>query len=243
MASPEEPAHEIVGNDELTAVPPKASSTRNDKKARKRVAWTAFEENAVARGFAKYGMLKNPWSQILADPELSETLQLRSNVDIKDKWRNMKKAGDSGRPPAAGLNEDELSPQTRELRRQREEEVRAQKKSKRSASSGGGGAAAPSNLRRRSSKANMDSVYVIYREPQFKNTSQQPIKAAKLAEAIEAFESERATLVSTAFSTARQANEAMEQEFESNLKEAYAEDIRWANLLCLCCFAFVFSFA
>ena len=34
-------------------------------KPRKRVAWTAFEEAAVAKGYAKYGTMKNPWSQIL----------------------------------------------------------------------------------------------------------------------------------------------------------------------------------
>lgn len=63
---------------------------------RKRVAWTPFEESALTRGFAQYGALSNSWALILADSSLGETLKARSNVDLKDKWRNMQKAAARG---------------------------------------------------------------------------------------------------------------------------------------------------
>ncbi|XP_068656753.1 telomere repeat-binding factor 1-like [Aristolochia californica] len=49
--------------------------------------WTAEEENALTVGVAKHGPGK--WRTILKDPEFSGVLALRSNVDLKDKWRNM----------------------------------------------------------------------------------------------------------------------------------------------------------
>ncbi|XP_059641108.1 telomere repeat-binding factor 1 isoform X2 [Cornus florida] len=49
--------------------------------------WTSEEEAALKAGVAKYGAGK--WSTILKDPEFSAILHLRSNVDLKDKWRNM----------------------------------------------------------------------------------------------------------------------------------------------------------
>ncbi|KAJ4773492.1 telomere repeat binding factor 1 [Rhynchospora pubera] len=49
--------------------------------------WTAEEEAALKAGIAKHGAGK--WRTILRDPEFSEILSLRSNVDLKDKWRNM----------------------------------------------------------------------------------------------------------------------------------------------------------
>ncbi|KAL2551660.1 Telomere repeat-binding factor 1 [Forsythia ovata] len=49
--------------------------------------WTAVEEAAFKAGIAKYGLGK--WSTILKDPEFNTVLQSRSNVDLKDKWRNM----------------------------------------------------------------------------------------------------------------------------------------------------------
>lgn len=49
--------------------------------------WTAEEEAALKAGIQKYGLGK--WSTILKDPEFSTALQLRSNVDLKDKWRNL----------------------------------------------------------------------------------------------------------------------------------------------------------
>ncbi|KAJ9540729.1 hypothetical protein OSB04_027235 [Centaurea solstitialis] len=49
--------------------------------------WTLEEEAALKAGVAKYGPGK--WSTILKDSEFVSVLHLRSNVDLKDKWRNM----------------------------------------------------------------------------------------------------------------------------------------------------------
>ncbi|KAF2320858.1 hypothetical protein GH714_031378 [Hevea brasiliensis] len=49
--------------------------------------WTAEEEAALKAGVIKHGAGK--WRTILKDPEFSGVLSLRSNVDLKDKWRNM----------------------------------------------------------------------------------------------------------------------------------------------------------
>ncbi|KAK2992997.1 hypothetical protein RJ640_004509 [Escallonia rubra] len=49
--------------------------------------WTADEEAALKAGVIKHGAGK--WRTILKDPEFSGVLFLRSNVDLKDKWRNM----------------------------------------------------------------------------------------------------------------------------------------------------------
>ncbi|KAI3774662.1 hypothetical protein L1987_49221 [Smallanthus sonchifolius] len=49
--------------------------------------WTSEEEAALKTGVVKHGAGK--WRTILKDPEFSSVLYLRSNVDLKDKWRNM----------------------------------------------------------------------------------------------------------------------------------------------------------
>ncbi|MFS7892241.1 putative transcription factor MYB-HB-like family [Helianthus anomalus] len=49
--------------------------------------WTPEEEAALKAGVVKHGPGK--WSTILKDPEFESVLRLRSNVDLKDKWRNM----------------------------------------------------------------------------------------------------------------------------------------------------------
>ncbi|KAG0548414.1 hypothetical protein BDA96_01G165100 [Sorghum bicolor] len=49
--------------------------------------WTSEEEAALRAGIARHGVGK--WRTILKDPEFSSTLCYRSNVDLKDKWRNM----------------------------------------------------------------------------------------------------------------------------------------------------------
>ncbi|XP_020230772.1 telomere repeat-binding factor 1 [Cajanus cajan] len=49
--------------------------------------WTAEEEAALKAGVVKHGVGK--WRTILKDPEFSSVLYLRSNVDLKDKWRNL----------------------------------------------------------------------------------------------------------------------------------------------------------
>lgn len=49
--------------------------------------WTSAEEEALRAGIAKYGAGK--WRNIKADPEFIQILISRSNIDLKDKWRNM----------------------------------------------------------------------------------------------------------------------------------------------------------
>ncbi|KAG9140300.1 hypothetical protein Leryth_023934 [Lithospermum erythrorhizon] len=49
--------------------------------------WTPEEEAALKAGVIKHGAGK--WRTILKDPEFNSTLCQRSNVDLKDKWRNM----------------------------------------------------------------------------------------------------------------------------------------------------------
>ncbi|KAF8017303.1 hypothetical protein BT93_H2478 [Corymbia citriodora subsp. variegata] len=49
--------------------------------------WTAEEEAALKAGVIKHGAGK--WRTILTDPEFKIILQMRSNVDLKDKWRNI----------------------------------------------------------------------------------------------------------------------------------------------------------
>lgn len=49
--------------------------------------WKAEEEEALRAGVAKHGTGK--WKNILRDPEFAPFLTLRSNIDLKDKWRNL----------------------------------------------------------------------------------------------------------------------------------------------------------
>jgi myb proto-oncogene protein len=52
-----------------------------------KLKWTAEEEEALLAGVRKHGPGK--WKNILRDPELAEQLSSRSNIDLKDKWRNL----------------------------------------------------------------------------------------------------------------------------------------------------------
>ncbi|KAJ0248832.1 SANT/Myb domain-containing protein [Hirschfeldia incana] len=56
--------------------------------------WTPEEEEALMDGVLKHGVGK--WRFILADPEYSSALHSRSNVDLKDKWRNISVAATCG---------------------------------------------------------------------------------------------------------------------------------------------------
>nr|QSD99734.1 MYB family transcription factor [Melilotus albus] len=49
--------------------------------------WTAEEEAALKAGVVKHGVSK--WRTILKDPEFNHVLYIRSNIDLKDKWRNL----------------------------------------------------------------------------------------------------------------------------------------------------------
>ncbi|XP_010480019.1 PREDICTED: telomere repeat-binding factor 4-like [Camelina sativa] len=50
--------------------------------------WTAEEEEALVAGIAKHGSGK--WANIIEDPEFAPHLLDRTNINLKDKWRNMK---------------------------------------------------------------------------------------------------------------------------------------------------------
>nr|QSD99743.1 MYB family transcription factor [Melilotus albus] len=52
-----------------------------------RQKWTSEEEAALKAGVVKHGAGK--WSTILKDPEFNHVLYNRSNIDLKDKWRNL----------------------------------------------------------------------------------------------------------------------------------------------------------
>lgn len=55
--------------------------------AKERQKWTREEEEALYAGVDKHGQGK--WKVILMDPDFSSTLSNRSNIDLKDKWRNV----------------------------------------------------------------------------------------------------------------------------------------------------------
>ncbi|KAJ6813651.1 single myb histone 4-like [Iris pallida] len=49
--------------------------------------WTSEEEEALRAGVEKHGAGK--WRFIQKDPEFSQCLAHRTNIDLKDKWRNL----------------------------------------------------------------------------------------------------------------------------------------------------------
>ncbi|GAV84928.1 Myb_DNA-binding domain-containing protein/Linker_histone domain-containing protein [Cephalotus follicularis] len=49
--------------------------------------WTQEEEDALLAGVARHGPGK--WKNILKDPDFAPFLTHRSNIDLKDKWRNL----------------------------------------------------------------------------------------------------------------------------------------------------------
>ncbi|KAK9052768.1 hypothetical protein SSX86_029398 [Deinandra increscens subsp. villosa] len=55
--------------------------------AKPKQKWTSEEEKALSAGVEKYGLGK--WKSILTDPQFASSLANRSNVDLKDKWRNL----------------------------------------------------------------------------------------------------------------------------------------------------------
>lgn len=58
-----------------------------------RLRWTDAEEQALIEGYNKYISTgcKILWAMILKDPEYSEILQNRNNVNLKDKMRNLQR--------------------------------------------------------------------------------------------------------------------------------------------------------
>ena len=51
--------------------------------------WSLDEEEALINGYVKYSNDKELWSKIKGDPQFASTLQYRTNVQLKDKWRNL----------------------------------------------------------------------------------------------------------------------------------------------------------
>ncbi|XP_061370319.1 telomere repeat-binding factor 4-like [Gastrolobium bilobum] len=52
-----------------------------------KLKWTQDEEDALIAGVEKHGPGK--WKNILKDPQFAPFLTSRSNIDLKDKWRNL----------------------------------------------------------------------------------------------------------------------------------------------------------
>lgn len=52
-----------------------------------KLKWTNEEEDALIAGIERHGPGK--WKAILLDPQFGPLLTSRSNIDLKDKWRNM----------------------------------------------------------------------------------------------------------------------------------------------------------
>ena len=55
-----------------------------------RMPWSKVEEESLRSGVDKYG--ESAWTKILEDTAFCHELRHRSNVDLKDKYRNMKRA-------------------------------------------------------------------------------------------------------------------------------------------------------
>ncbi|KAG8376174.1 hypothetical protein BUALT_Bualt09G0035800 [Buddleja alternifolia] len=73
--------------------------------------WTSEEEEALRAGVAKHGAGK--WKNIQRDPEFNHLLFARSNIDLKDKWRNLSVANgqgprDKSKTPKAKTNPAEV---------------------------------------------------------------------------------------------------------------------------------------
>lgn len=75
--------------------------------------WTTEEEDALRAGVLKHGTGK--WKNIQKDPEFNHLLYNRSNIDLKDKWRNMSVSStgqgprEKSRTPKAKVNPDALT--------------------------------------------------------------------------------------------------------------------------------------
>ncbi|KAG9416945.1 hypothetical protein AC1031_001334 [Aphanomyces cochlioides] len=73
--------------------PELSSYTENRKNHRKYRPFTAMEERALIEGVKKYNGQRNVWSLILVDKELGVQFNDRSNVQLKDKFRTLRRSG------------------------------------------------------------------------------------------------------------------------------------------------------
>mmetsp|Transcript_16749 Transcript_16749/g.25148 ORF Transcript_16749/g.25148 Transcript_16749/m.25148 type:complete len:552 (-) Transcript_16749:122-1777(-) len=76
---------------ELEGLSPVASPGTRKRYPEVRLRWSADEEEAFMEGIRKHGV--GSWAEILQDPELSFRFCGRTNVNLKDKYRNLKKIG------------------------------------------------------------------------------------------------------------------------------------------------------
>ncbi|CAI9766600.1 unnamed protein product [Fraxinus pennsylvanica] len=70
--------------------------------------WTSEEEEALRAGVAKHGAGK--WKNIQRDPEFNHLLFSRSNIDLKDKWRNLSVANGLGSRDKSKTTKGKASP-------------------------------------------------------------------------------------------------------------------------------------
>ncbi|KAL1531350.1 telomere repeat-binding factor 4-like [Salvia divinorum] len=70
--------------------------------------WIAEEEEALRAGVAKHGAGK--WKNIQRDPEFNHLLSSRSNIDLKDKWRNLGPANGQGPRVKSKATKGKLNP-------------------------------------------------------------------------------------------------------------------------------------
>ncbi|KAL3655573.1 hypothetical protein CASFOL_001359 [Castilleja foliolosa] len=66
----------------------------------RKLKWRSEEEEALMAGIAKHGVGR--WKNILVDPQFMSVLANRTNVDLKDKWRNV--GVNHGQAQAIGAN-------------------------------------------------------------------------------------------------------------------------------------------
>jgi hypothetical protein len=61
------------------------------REIKQRTCWTDEEDEALLEGIERNGIGK--WQDILSDPQYGCVLANRTNVDLKDRYRNLKKSG------------------------------------------------------------------------------------------------------------------------------------------------------
>mmetsp|Transcript_12284 Transcript_12284/g.44794 ORF Transcript_12284/g.44794 Transcript_12284/m.44794 type:complete len:275 (+) Transcript_12284:157-981(+) len=81
------PSHKRRGID--SDMPEAVYDLSGKKPSRRYQKWTPEENDAIRAGVEKHGGCK--WAAILSDPEYSEILRARSQGDLSDKWRGIKK--------------------------------------------------------------------------------------------------------------------------------------------------------
>ena len=71
--------------------------------------WSDAETRALRAGVTEHGV--GSWAVIKRDRKYASTLSMRSNVDLKDKWRSITSIGTPRKPPSPSLGRGPPSPQ------------------------------------------------------------------------------------------------------------------------------------